>query len=108
MRAREFITEYITPSEPITLRSLNKIKQQELRHQESEKNRHELMSIMYAVDDPQEIALDKREQDADRREIELVKREADLDLIQQEIEKSNKSRDIIKKMARYSIESGKS
>jgi len=105
MRAWEIVNEHITPSKPITLRALHKIRQQEQRRIDAEKKRHAFMSIMYADDGQQDMALDRRELEQDRREMALDKREAELGLIQQQMEQSAETRDAIKRMAKHAIES---
>ena len=83
MRAWEFMNENVgrlTPSKPMTLRALHKIKHEQRRREKSEARRLRLLPIMYGQDDPREIDLAKRELDQGRRELELDKREAELGL----------------------------
>jgi len=107
MRAWEIISEHITPSKPLTLKALHKIRHQEQHRIDADKERHAFMSIMYADDGQQDVTLDRRELEQDRREIALDKREAELDLIQQQMEQSAETRDAIKRMAKHAIESEK-
>ena len=105
MRAREFISEYITPSRPVTLRSLNQIKHQERkRDADFEWRTKVLMPAMYGLDDQPDFESERRELELDRREIALDKREAELDLLQQQLEQSAETRDAIRKMAKHAIE----
>ncbi len=99
MRAREFISEYITPSKSVSLKSLNILNRQKRKHDaEYEWRTKVLMPVMYGLDYPGDAELD-------RREIALNKREAELDLIQQKLEQSSEARNAIKKMAKHAIES---
>ena len=66
MRAREFISEYITPSRPVTLRSLNLLKHQKRKHDaEYDWRTKVLMPAMYGLDHPGDI-------ESERRELELA------------------------------------
>jgi hypothetical protein len=106
MRAREFILEYISPSKPVTLRSLNLLNRQKRKHDADYDWRTKvLMPAMYGLNHPDDIDSERRELELDRREIALDKREAELDLIQQQIEQSSEARDAIRKMAKHAIES---
>lgn len=106
MRAREFILEYVTPSKPVTLRSLNLLKRQKRKYDaEYEWRTKVLMPAMYGLDQPDDIESERRELDLDRREIALDKREAEIDLLQQQLEQSAEARDAIRKMAKHAIES---
>jgi hypothetical protein len=106
MRAREFISEYITPSTPVTLRSLNLLNRQKRKHDaEYEWRTKVLMPAMYGHDHPDDIKSERRALVLDHREIALDKREAELELIQQRLEQSTGVRDAIRKMAKHAIES---
>lgn len=82
MRAREFISEYVIPSRPVTLRSLNLLnRQKRKRDTDYEWRTRVLMTAMYGLDHPNDVESERRELDLDRREIALDKRDAELDLI---------------------------
>lgn len=107
MRAWEIISEHITPSRPVTLRALHKIKHQERKQKaDLDWRTNVLFPVMYARDDSREMEFSKRELELDRREITLDKREAQLDLIQQQVEQSSEAREAIRKMAKRAIDSG--
>ncbi len=106
MRAREFISEYITPSKSVSLKSLNILNRQKRKHDaEYEWRTKVLMPVMYGLDYPGDAESERRELELDRREIALDKREAELDLIQQKLAQSSEARDAIRKMAKHAIKS---
>lgn len=82
MRAMEFIQEDVTPSKPVTLRSLHKIKHEQRHQRDIEAERRLLMQIMYGIDNTHE---------------------AELDLLDQRRRQSEKNQNVVRKMAKSGI-----
>ncbi len=100
MRAYEFLENRNPPSKPLTLRALHKLKHEGKAREESERERLELLPLIYG--NPER----RRERiELERLELELEQMKAEIAAT--EAETAGKSREAVSDMARSGIKATK-
>ena len=98
MRAYEFLESREPPSNPITIRALHKMKLEQKRHETADKERHNLMRIMYS-----EQPSEQEQIDLEKQRLELAQLRAEI--LATEVETASKSAIALHRSAQSGIDS---